>query len=95
MIAYYFIQFQKYTIEEFSFEYLVLLILLIKIINKIGNSFVKVENLKPDQKFCNTHAVEVIPEVLNVFIAEMFPNVFKNFVQKHELNMQFFGYTEE
>jgi hypothetical protein len=101
IFAYYLLSIYPYCSEKFFRDYLLLIVMIIKSLNEKGEMFVdKGEKRKPSLKpeeikkhFCEGIYIHVASEILNLFIAELFPTLLKKF--KNEVQLEFLGFEED
>jgi len=103
ILGFYLISIYGYCSETFFREYMFLILMIIKSLNEKGEMFIeKDEKKKSNNKnddasnkmFCDGMNIHVASEVLNLFIAELFPNLLKSF--KHAgVNFEFLGFEDE
>ena len=87
--------------EKFFRDYLLLIVMINKSLNEKGEMFVdKGEKRKPSLKpedskkhFCEGMYIHVASEILNLFIAELFPALLKKF--KNDVQLEFLGFEED
>lgn len=102
ILAFYLISIFPYCSEKFFKEYLMLIVMIIKSLNEKGEMFVeKGEKRKPGVKvedskkqFCEGVNIHVASEILNLFIAELFPNLLKKF-KALDIKFDFLGFEDE
>lgn len=103
ILGFYLISIYQYCSESFFREYLLLVLMIIKSLNEKGDMFIEKDekkklsnkNEEPSTKlFCDGMNIHVAAEVLNLFIAELFPNLLKNFKQSG-INFEFLGFEDE
>lgn len=92
-----------YCSESFFREYALLTVLVIKALNDKGELFLdKNEKRKSAGKaeehpknFCDTENINVTAEILNLFIAELFPAYFKKVVLDAEFTIKYLGFDDD
>lgn len=103
ILGFYLISIYQYCSEAFFREYMFLILMIIKSLNEKGEMFIekdekKKSNSKNDdtsnKMFCDGMNIHVASEVLNLFIAELFPNLLKSFKQAG-VNFEFLGFEDE
>ena len=102
ILAFYLISIYPYCSEKFFKEYLLLIIMIIKSLNEKGEMFVeKVDkrkpNIKPDdlkRQFCEGVYVHIVSEILNLFIAELFPTLYRKF-KIDDMAFEFLGFEDD
>lgn len=102
ILAYYLVSVHSYCSDAFFREYAYLLLMVVKSLNDKGEMFIeKDEKKKPSAKgeegvrsFCDGLNIHVASEILNLFIAELFPTLLKAF-KTAGLNFEFLGFEDE
>jgi hypothetical protein len=102
ILAFYLISIYPYCSEKFFKEYLLLIVMIIKSLNEKGEMFVeKGEKRKPSIKtddskkqFCEGVNIHVASEILNLFIAELFPNLLRKF-KTLDIPFEFLGFEDD
>lgn len=97
VLSYYLIQIFPKCQKQFFFEYFLLIFMLTNGLEKEGSLFLEdfKKNEKTDKNFCEENYVEIIPEIFNIFIAELFPNYYKEINNVFEINFRFLGCEKE
>lgn len=93
----------RYCSENFFREYSLLTVLIIKALNEKGELFLdKNEKRKsaskseePKKNFCETDNINVTAEILNLFIAELFPLYFKKMAGEENFTVAYLGLEDE
>ena len=47
------------------------------------------------QLFCETQDIYVVSEIMNLFLAELFPNYLNEFMEKNPQKLKFLGFEED
>lgn len=103
ILGFYLISIQQFCSDIFFREYLLLILMIIKSLNEKGEMFIeKDEKKKTSAKhdeiigkfFCDGMNIHVASEILNLFIAELFPNLLKSF-KSSGINFEFLGFEDE
>jgi hypothetical protein len=103
ILAYYLVSVYSYCSESFFREYSHLILMILKSLNDKGEMFIeKDEKKKPGAKgddgatrfFCDGLNIHVASEILNLFIAELFPALLKSF-KTAGINFDFLGFEDE
>ena len=76
-LAYYLCQIRKYCNFNFFKEYMLLILMLIRVLQEEGYKFLKGKKKIMVKDFCSETHTQVISEIMNLFIAEKFPKYFK------------------
>jgi hypothetical protein len=103
ILAFYLISIYPFCTRPFFKEYMIMIILIFKSLNEKGSMFiergdtkkqlpVKVEETR--KQFCEGTNVHVISEILNLFIAELFPNFLKK-IKSAEMTFEFLGFDDD
>lgn len=103
ILAFYLVSIYKYCSESFFKEYLLLTVMILRSLNDKGDMFIekdekKKSNTKNDEDknktFCDGMNIQVASEILNLFIAELFPNLLKT-LKTSGINLEFLGFDDE
>lgn len=103
ILAYYLVSIHRFCSDSFLKEYFLLILMIAKSLNDKGEMFVEKEEKKksnakteepPSKYFCEGVLIHVVSEILNLFIAELFPNLLKNF-KTSNINFEFLGFEDE
>jgi len=94
VLAFYLLSIFSYCSEKFFREYLLLIVMICKALNEKGTMYVTSSDQGrfvlgsdgPQRTFCENNHIYVVAEILNLFIAELFPTLFKKF---RAVNIQF------
>lgn len=103
ILAHYLNSIYSYCSEAFFREYVILMVLVVKALNEKGEMFLE----KGDKKktggksedslryFCDTTNIHVCAEILNLFIAELFPLYFKKINSDGIPEFKFLGFEDD
>ena len=103
IMAFYLQTIYKYCSEGFFREYFLLVGMILKSLNDKGEMFSEKEEKKKQsmrnddtnqKQFCDGVNIQVASEILNLFIAEMFPNLLKSF-KNSNVHFEFLGFEDE
>lgn len=95
IFSYYFILLHPFCVHQFLFEYFVLLVMLAMALNKFGWNFIKTEEQVEKTDFCSQFNISLVPEIFNIFLAEIFPVLMKEFQKEQEIEFHFLGDDEK
>lgn len=101
ILTFFLISIYSYCNYQFFKEYFCLVYMIIKALNDKGDMFIdKVEkakmNLKRDDKlFSEGPDVHIAAEILNLFIAELFPNYLKLLKEEKKIEFKYLGFEDE
>lgn len=92
-----------YCSERFFREYMVLVVMIIKALNEKGDMFLekgdkKKASVKGDESkanFCDSTNINICAEILNLFIAELFPVYFKKITPEGPNEFHFLGLEDD
>lgn len=103
ILAFYLVSIYQFCSEAFFREYVYLIVMVAKSLNDKGELFMeKDEKKKPGAKgeegqarqFCESTNIHVTSEILNLFIAELFPGLLKAF-RTEALKIEYLGSEDE
>ena len=103
IMAFYLQCIHRYCSEAFFKEYFLLIIMILKSLNEKGEMFSEKEEKKKQslknedsnqKQFCDGTNIQVASEILNLFIAEIFPNLLKSF-KNSNIHFEFLGFEDE
>lgn len=103
ILAFYLISIYQYCSDAFFREYIYLIVMVAKSLNEKGELFMeKDEKKKPGSRgdeghgrqFCESSNIHVTSEILNLFIAELFPSLLKAF-KTEALKIDYLGTEDE
>lgn len=103
ILAFYLISIHQYCSEQFFREYLYLITMITKSLNEKGDLFTeRDEKKKPTNRgddssgkqFCEGNNIHVTSEILNLFIAELFPMHLKTF-KSSNYQFDYLGFEDE
>ncbi len=101
VLAFYLISIFPFCSQEFFKEYFILGYMLLRAINEKGKHFIKsnedILRVKLDNKkfICETDQITIISEIMNLFLAELYPSYFKELNEKLEFKFEFIGFEDE
>lgn len=101
ILGYYLVCIFSYCNFEFFKEYFCLVFMIVKALNDKGDMFIdKTEKIKQpikkdDKLFTDTTDVYVTTEILNLFIAELFPNYLKFMKEERKIEFKYLGFEDE
>lgn len=103
ILGYYLTSIHPYCSEKLFKEYALLIIMIIRALNEKGEMFLdKNDKRKPSQKpedaqkcFCDSDNINVCAEILNLFIAELFPQYFKKLSPEYQASISFLGFEDD
>ena len=103
ILGFYLISIHQFCSEGFFREYLLLILMVVKSLNEKGEMFIEKDEKKKSgnknedgsgRMFCDGVNIHVASEILNLFIAELFPNLLKAF-KTNGINFEFLGFEDE
>lgn len=101
ILGYYLLSVSKYCSDDFFKEYLYLVIMIAISLNSKGEMFIEKEESRSakvrdgkEKIFCESQNIHVVSEILNLFIAELFPNLLRSF-QANSVGFEFLGFEDE
>jgi hypothetical protein len=102
ILGYYLISIFPYCSEKFFREHLMLIVMICKSLNEKGDMFVDKSEMRKTtiriddsrKSFCEGHYVHIVSEILNLFIAELFPTLLKKFKQL-DIAFEFLGFDDD
>lgn len=105
VLSSYLVKIFSYCSYSFYREYFLLVYMITKSINDKGDKFIDKEeknSIKDTAKdnlterlFAETDFLHVIPEILNLFIAELFPEKLKEFKGSKNIEFKYLGFEDE
>lgn len=101
VLAFYLISIFPYCSQTFFKEYFLLVFMIISSMNAKGKMFVKKQHkpmkitIQEQKLFCETDQVYVTSEILNLFLAELFPSFFKKFKEENKIDFYYLGFEDE
>lgn len=101
ILGLYLVAIYPYCNYKFFTEYFYLLYLIVKALNDKGDMFVdknekRKGSVKLDEKpFCESLEVHVAAEILNLFIAELFPTYLKSMKEENKIEFKYLGFEDE
>lgn len=101
LLSYYILSIYPFTSQQFFEEYFYLVYMVVQALNDKGDMFiVKNEKRKTsfkheDKLFCETQNVSIAAEILNLFIAELFPNYLKAMKEEKKVEFRYLGFEDE
>lgn len=103
ILGYYLISIHPYCSDKLFKEYALLIAMIIRALNEKGEMFLdKNDKRKPSQKpedaqkcFCDSDNINVCAEILNLFIAELFPQYFKKLSPEYQASISFLGFEDD
>ncbi len=95
ILAYYLISLFPLCSMEFIEEYFVLIFFLTVSLNEEGYLFLKDETGEKKKDICLENQISILPEIFNIFIAELFPVLFKKLREKSLRKFVILGYEED
>ena len=102
VLAFYLIQIYPYCSEKFFREYVLLCVMILKALNEKGDMFIEkgekrkasLKNEEGKKQFADGNFIHIASEILNLFIAELFPNLLKRF-KALDVNFEFLGFEDD
>lgn len=103
ILAYYLVAIHAFCSDAFFREYLYLILMIVKSLNDKGEMFIEKDEKKKTgakgeegglRTFCDGPNIHVASEILNLFIAELFPALLKGFKQAGII-VEFLGFEDE
>lgn len=100
VLAAYLVRIFSYCSYSFYREYFLLVYMITKSLNDKGEKFIDKEEKNSnkeasDKLFTQTDFLHVIPEILNLFIAELFPEKLKDFKGTKNIEFKYLGFEDE
>ena len=101
ILAFYLISIFPYCNYQFFKEYFYLVFMIIKALNDKGEMFIdktekqKLSSKQDDKLFAESTDVHIAAEILNLFIAELFPNYLKAFKEEKKVEFKYLGFEDE
>lgn len=101
ILAYFLISIYPFCHYQFFKEYFCLVFMIIKALNDKGEMFIEKSeklkmNMRHDEKlFSEGPEVQIAAEILNLFIAELFPNYLKAFKEDNKFDFKYLGFEDE
>ena len=103
IFGYYLNSIFSFCSEKFFREYVLLIVMIIRALNEKGEMFLdKGDKRKPSVKgeemkksFCDSTNTNVCAEILNLFIAELFPAYFKKLSPDNQTEAHFLGFEDD
>ena len=93
VLAFYILSVYSYCSQNFFKEYFFLIVMIIKSLNKLGNIFKISDKESLNGHFCETKDIGIVLKLMNLFLAELFPFFFREFVKDFEF--VYLGFEEE
>ena len=102
ILAFYLLSIFPHCSEKFFKEYLYLVVMICKALNEKGSMYVTNNDQGrfmpshegPQRSFCEGNQIYVVAEMLNLFIAELFPASFKKF-KSANIQFEFLGMEDD
>lgn len=103
ILAYYLVTIYPFCSDAFFREYSYLILMILRSLNDKGEMFIEKDEKKKTgakgddnspKQFCDGLNIHVASEILNLFIAELFPTLLKNLKQAG-INVEFLGFEDE
>ena len=103
ILGFYLQSIHKYCSESFFKEYFLLIVMILKSLNEKRELFSEKEEKKKSymkneessqKQFCDGPSIHVASEILNLFIAEIFPSLLKSF-KNSNMQFEFLGFEDE
>lgn len=101
ILAFYLISVFPYCNYSFYREYFLLIFMITKSLNEKGEMFIlkkdkrKESNMTNNKCFSETSSINVTAEILNLFIAELFPNYLKDLKESKGVDFKYLGFEDE
>lgn len=101
ILAIFLISIYPYCSDPFFREYVYLIYMITKALNEEGAEIVQdstphKENYQHESRvFCEYMDVSIVAEIMNIFIAELFPQYFKTLAEANKIDFQYLGLSEE
>lgn len=101
ILSFYLVCIYHHCSYQFFKEYFYLVFMMIKALNDKGDLFIDKNekyqpNIKKDEKiFCESSEVHVAADMLNLFIAELFPNYLKALKDDRKIEFKYLGFEDE